>query len=89
MGFEVLEGLAQDMRAERDARYRDRRYMVRVITETGLTGFINPAQGDESFQPAKKNGYRYVELKNAVDTRNIAAQYYKSAWIIIDTDTGA
>lgn len=83
MGFEALEELRTSMRAGRDERYENRRYLVRVITNSGLSGFIQPREED-CFVPAKKNACRYVSLRNAVDTREIAASKHKSAWIVFD-----
>lgn len=81
---EAIETLVRQKRKERNERYENRRYLVRVITECGLSAFINPE--GQGVEPAKKNAYRYHELKNAVDTRNIASRLFKSAWIVIDYD---
>ena len=81
MGFEVLEGWLSAQRDAVNERAKNRRYLVRLITESGLSGFCNP---NKCFVPAKKNAYRYDSLRAAVATRDLCAKHFKSAWIVFD-----
>ena len=82
---EALETLVRNKRAERDARYENRRYIVRVITDCGLSACVS-YETEDALHPAKKRAHRFERLKQAVAVRDHYAKYpsIKSSWIVIE-----
>ena len=75
----VFSSARASQREEAQARLDAPRYLVRVIDDSGLTGFVG-----DGFQPSKSQATYFVQLKNAIDTKAIAARVYKSAWIVFE-----
>lgn len=79
-----MSNVINELRSNAQERLDNRRYMVRVITACGVTGFVSKHVND--VEPCKRNAQRFISLKNAIVARDFASRVHKSAWVVFDEE---